>query len=44
MLTHGNIVANLQQAHAWISPYVKEGEVIITALPLYHIFSLPRTA
>lgn len=41
MLTHGNIVANLQQAHAWISPYVKEGEeVIITALPLYHIFSL----
>ena len=41
MLTHGNIVANLQQAHAWISPYVREGEeVIITALPLYHIFSL----
>ncbi|MDD3353249.1 long-chain-fatty-acid--CoA ligase FadD [Zoogloea sp.] len=41
MLTHGNIVANLQQAHAWIRPYVKEGEeVIITALPLYHIFSL----
>ena len=41
MLTHGNIVANLQQAHAWISSYVKEGvEVIITALPLYHIFSL----
>lgn len=41
MLTHGNIVANLQQAHAWISPYVKAGsEVIITALPLYHIFSL----
>lgn len=41
MLTHGNIVANLQQAHAWISPYVNEGEeVIITALPLYHIFSL----
>lgn len=41
MLTHGNIVANLQQAHAWISSYVREGEeVIITALPLYHIFSL----
>jgi len=41
MLTHGNIIANLQQAHAWISPYVGEGEeVIITALPLYHIFSL----
>ena len=41
MLTHGNIVANLQQAHAWISPYVKEGEeLIVTALPLYHIFAL----
>jgi long-chain acyl-CoA synthetase len=40
-LTHGNIIANLQQAHAWIGPYVDEGrEVIITALPLYHIFSL----
>ena len=41
ILTHGNIIANLQQAHAWIAPFVKEGEeVIITALPLYHIFSL----
>lgn len=41
MLTHGNIVANLQQAHAWIGPFLAEGEeVIITALPLYHIFSL----
>ena len=41
MLTHGNIIANLQQAHAWIAPYVKEGEeLIVTALPLYHIFSL----
>ncbi|MBS0346523.1 MAG: AMP-binding protein [Proteobacteria bacterium] len=41
MLTHGNVVANLLQAHAWISPYVKLGEeLIITALPLYHIFSL----
>jgi long-chain acyl-CoA synthetase len=41
MLTHGNIIANLQQAHAWIGPFVSEGrETIITALPLYHIFSL----
>lgn len=41
MLTHRNIIANLQQAHAWIGPYVEEGsETIITALPLYHIFSL----
>jgi len=41
VLTHGNIIANLQQAHAWIRPFLSEGEeVIITALPLYHIFSL----
>ncbi|MCB1960653.1 MAG: long-chain-fatty-acid--CoA ligase [Rhodocyclaceae bacterium] len=41
MLTHRNIIANLQQAHAWIGPFLSEGgEVIITALPLYHIFSL----
>jgi long-chain acyl-CoA synthetase len=41
MLTHGNMVANLQQAHAWIGPYVRPSdEIIITALPLYHIFSL----
>jgi long-chain acyl-CoA synthetase len=41
VLTHRNIIANLQQAHAWISPVVTEGrEIIITALPLYHIFSL----
>ncbi|WEN41701.1 Long-chain-fatty-acid--CoA ligase [Thauera sp. GDN1] len=41
ILTHRNIVANLQQAHAWISASVGEGrEIIITALPLYHIFSL----
>jgi len=42
MLTHGNMVANMLQAAAWIgTDLVKPGEeVIITALPLYHIFSL----
>ncbi|MBL8471152.1 MAG: long-chain-fatty-acid--CoA ligase [Rhodocyclaceae bacterium] len=41
MLTHRNIIANLQQAHAWIKPVVREGdETIVTALPLYHIFAL----
>lgn len=40
-LRHRNMVANLQQASAWIKPSVQEGkEIIITALPLYHIFSL----
>ncbi len=41
MLTHGNMVANMQQASAWIEHTIEEGkEIIITALPLYHIFSL----
>ena len=41
MLTHRNLVANMQQAAAWVSGQVTEGnETIITALPLYHIFSL----
>ncbi|WP_454695519.1 AMP-binding protein [Achromobacter aegrifaciens] len=41
MLTHGNLVANLSQAHAWVRPLVTEGEeCIVTALPLYHIFAL----
>ncbi|CAB3657747.1 MAG: AMP-binding protein [Achromobacter sp.] len=41
MLTHGNLAANVTQAHAWIKPLVKDGEeCIVTALPLYHIFAL----
>ena len=41
MLTHGNLVANMQQASLWIGVNAKPGEeIIITALPLYHIFAL----
>jgi len=41
MLTHRNLVANMQQASAWIGTNAKMGEeVIVTALPLYHIFAL----
>ncbi|PHV11275.1 AMP-binding protein [Chitinimonas sp. BJB300] len=41
MLTHRNIIANMQQAHAWLRPLIEEGkEIIVCALPLYHIFSL----
>ncbi len=41
VLTNKNMVANMQQAAAWIHNVVEEGrETIITALPLYHIFSL----
>lgn len=40
-LTHGNMVANLEQMHAWIGPLLAEGkDIIVTALPLYHIFAL----
>lgn len=44
ILTHGNIIANILQAKAWLSNALKERqdqqEIIITPLPLYHIFSL----
>ncbi|MGA0587688.1 AMP-binding protein [Dyella sp. KRB-257] len=41
MLSHGNMVANMLQAGVWIGRNTRPGEeVIITALPLYHIFSL----
>lgn len=41
ILTNKNMVANMQQASAWIHTIMEEGkETIITALPLYHIFSL----
>jgi len=40
VLTHGNILANIEQLNAWVGPIVVPGkESIITALPLYHIFS-----
>jgi long-chain acyl-CoA synthetase len=40
-LTHGNIVANMLQARAWLSTLLREGEeLVVTALPLYHIFAL----
>jgi len=41
VLLHRNIIANLLQARAWLKPFLgAEREVIITPLPLYHIFSL----
>jgi len=41
MLSHGNMNANVEQLCAWIGKDVREGEeVVVTALPLYHIFSL----
>ncbi|MGV3740443.1 MAG: AMP-binding protein [Gammaproteobacteria bacterium] len=41
VLTHRNIVANVLQASAWIAPVpLNKDDLIVTALPLYHIFSL----
>jgi long-chain acyl-CoA synthetase len=42
MLLHRNIIANLLQARAWVSPVLDPNgrEIIVTPLPLYHIFSL----
>jgi len=41
VLSHGNMLANLCQAHAWVRGLVREGEeCIVTALPLYHVFAL----
>jgi long-chain acyl-CoA synthetase len=42
VLTHRNMVANVLQAAAWVTPSLKAGEapIVITALPLYHIFAL----
>jgi long-chain acyl-CoA synthetase len=41
VLTHRNLIANIEQADAWFRDLlIEEKEVIITALPLYHIFSL----
>jgi len=42
MLTHKNMVSNIQQAWSWINAVEQDegNEVIITALPLYHIFAL----
>ena len=41
MLTHRNIVANLQQHHAQIGPALRgDRDIVITALPLFHIYAL----
>jgi long-chain acyl-CoA synthetase len=42
MLTHRNLVANMLQAKAWMIPtgVGQDTEIVISALPLYHIFAL----
>jgi long-chain acyl-CoA synthetase len=41
ILTHRNIISNMEQIAAWMKPRLSIGvETIMTPLPLYHIFSL----
>ncbi|AXA33763.1 long-chain-fatty-acid--CoA ligase [Francisella adeliensis] len=41
ILTHDNLASNIKQVWAWIQGDLKiSSQVIVTALPLYHIFSL----
>ncbi|MBB1417560.1 long-chain-fatty-acid--CoA ligase FadD [Pseudoalteromonas sp. SG44-1] len=41
MLTHGNMVGNLEQVSGCLDQVLERGkEVVVTALPLYHIFAL----
>jgi long-chain acyl-CoA synthetase len=44
MLTHRNILANLEQTGVWISVSFEEGtEIVMSPLPMYHIFCLTST-
>lgn len=40
MLTHKNMVCNVQQGSVWFQPVGQEAVTYVVALPLYHIFSL----
>jgi long-chain acyl-CoA synthetase len=41
VLTHGNLVANVQQVGAWIARDLEDGkETVILPLPLYHVYAL----
>jgi len=47
VLTHRNMVANTLQTHAWLAQfpsYADRQQVIVGALPLYHIFALTSIA
>lgn len=44
MLTHRNVLANVEQTGVWISSHFVEGaEIVIAPLPMYHIFCLTST-
>ena len=41
MLSHGNLIANVRQINTWFASHSSPGEeIVITALPLYHVYAL----
>ncbi|WP_420148884.1 AMP-binding protein [Spirosoma sp.] len=46
MLTHRNIISNVECQHQWLKPlHLPEGEgVFVAALPLYHVYALTTNA
>lgn len=41
MLTHANIISNLDQCYDWVKEvFTHEQELVVTPLPIYHIFAL----
>jgi long-chain acyl-CoA synthetase len=40
MLTHANLSVNVQQTNGWFTGVELGGEVILTALPLFHVFGM----
>lgn len=40
MLTHGNLVSNVQQTDAWFTDVRYGEEVMMMALPMFHVFGL----
>ncbi len=40
-LTHGNLIANVRQINTWFSGRIGKGvEIVLTPLPLYHVYAL----
>ncbi len=39
-LLHRNVASNVEQAIAWLRPFANSPQIMVTALPLYHIFGL----
>ena len=41
MLTHRNLIANVEQSVVWLRPFFGDrAETVVTALPLYHVFAM----